>query len=458
MSGGLEAVVRDLERSALDPASLASASAPELGSLLAAIEAFARVALTREGDGQSAAEILAIAAVHPSPQVRRALVTVVAELGAATDQQRELLCWAVGDSDDEVALRAIRACERHEIADALLPLADSLGRVPDRLDGNLAGLTDVRTYAAMRAAGRLRSDSHQADHVVRELLASAWGSDAESPEPDVAGMVGIPAGTVRLGLGPEASPTMWLPADNYASTARTMELEAFYIDARGVTNEEYDTFVEASRDADHAHCHPDEPAGTDHTRATLLDASARPDHPVTGVSWFDAYSYAAFYGKHLPSDAEWEYAAGGADGLAYPWGDEFDATACRWLATTVEEPIESLEAWEAALEALLGANDRPRTARYDKYPENVSPFGVHDMAGNAWEWTRSRYVDGADIQPRGWGPGDPRMRGDWTSIACVKGGSWAALPDMLLNAYRGRMGLQRRSPEVGFRCVVAAGA
>jgi formylglycine-generating enzyme required for sulfatase activity len=78
------------------------------------------------------------------------------------------------------------------------------------------------------------------------------------------------------------------------------------------------------------------------------------------------------------------------------------------------------------------------------------------MAGNAWEWTRSRHLDGADVQPRGWSPGDPRLRGDWTAVACVKGGSWASAPDMLLNAYRGRMPLHRRSSEVGFRCVVPA--
>lgn len=454
MSELLETAVRDLERGALEPAVVAAASPSELRALLGALDGMARAALAGEGDGGAAAEVLAMAAVHPSVHVRRTLVGTVAALGPATDAQRELLCWAVSDDDDEVALLAIRACERHGVTEALRPLADSLGRAPDRLDHSLAGVTDSRTYAAIRAAGALRPADWTADEVVRE--AAAGEGEAGHPAPDLDGMVLVPAGSARLGLRPGTSVPGWLPVDNHMSSPRAVEVEAFHIDERPVTNERYDAFVEASRDADHAHCHPDEPPGTDHARATVLEPWARPDHPVTGVSWFDAYSYAAYHGKRLPSDVEWEYAAGGADGLAYPWGDEFDPRACRWLASTAGTSIDSLGAWEEALELVLGDRAGGRTAAPDEHPANVSPFGVRDLAGNAWEWTRSRHLDGAEIQPRGWSPADPRLRGDWTGIACVHGGSWAAAPDMLLNAYRGRMALHRRSSEVGFRCVAAA--
>lgn len=451
----VESVVRDLASGALEPSGLASASAPELAALLSVLDTAARVALKAGGDGGAAGEILAMAAVHPSSHLRRRLVKTVAELGSLTGAQRELLCWAVGDSDDEVALHAIRACERHGIAEALLPLADSLGRAPDRLDGTLASLTDYRTYAAMRAAAALRPGSLEADELARAAQPNENGGVAHG-HTDLAGMVLVPAGTVRLGLAPGARAPGWLLADNYISTPRMTEVEAFRIDERCVTNGKYDEFVAASLEADHVHCHPDEPSGTDHARATLLERWAHPNHPVTGVSWFDAYSYAAYHGKRLPSDAEWEYAAGGADGLAYPWGAEFDAGACRWLATTLGRGIDSLAAWRHALELVLDGAVGQRTAAPDDYPQNVSPFGVRDLAGNAWEWTRSRHLDGAELQPRGWNPSDPRLRGDWTAVACVKGGSWAAAPDMLLNAYRGRMTLHRRSPEVGFRCVAAA--
>jgi formylglycine-generating enzyme required for sulfatase activity len=453
----LDSVVRDLG-SALEPHAVASASAREWASLLSVLDAAVRAAFAHDGDGDAASELLAMAAVHPSPYVRRTLVGRVAALGSLTDGQRELLCWAISDSDDAVALTAIGACERHRITEALLPLADSLGRAPDRLDGSLAGLTDLRTYAAIRAARALRQDSWAPEDVAREARASAHEASARADRSaDLEGTLLVPAGTARLGLKAGARAPGWFPADNYISTPRLTEVSAFYMDARCVTNQQYDAFVAASRDDDHTHCHPDEPPGTDHIRATILDPWAQPEHPVTGVSWFDAHSYASYYGKRLPSDVEWEYAAGGSDGLLYPWGDEFHTDACRWLATTLGRRIDSFEAWQGALELLVDDEASPRTAAPDEYPDNVSPFRISDLTGNVWEWTRSRYLDGADVQPRGWSPTDPRLRGDWTAVACVKGGSWASGGDMLLNAYRGRMALHRRSPEVGFRCVAAVG-
>jgi gamma-glutamyl hercynylcysteine S-oxide synthase len=456
MSDLLDTALRDLGGGALEPYAMASASARELASLLPVLDAAARAALADDSESDAASELLAMAAVHPSPHVRRTLVGRVAALGPLTDGQRELLCWAVGDSDDEVALIAIRACERHGITEALLPLADTLGRAPDRLDGSLAGLTDHRAYAAIRAARALQQESWTAEDVAREAQATAHESAHDDRPTDIEAMMLVPAGTARLGLASRACAPGWFPADSYVSTQRLIDVPAFYMDVRAVTNERYDAFVAASRDADHAHCHPDESPGADHTRATILEPWAQPEHPVTGVSWFDAFSYAAYHGKHLPSDLEWEYAAGGSDGLAYPWGDEFDADACRWLATTLGHGIDSHETWRGALEHLLDGAVGPRTAAPDEYPANVSRFGIRDLAGNAWEWTRSRHLDGADIQPRGWSPTDPRLRGDWNAVACVKGGSWASGGDMLLNAYRGRMPLHRRSPEVGFRCVAAA--
>ncbi|MBN2549672.1 MAG: SUMF1/EgtB/PvdO family nonheme iron enzyme [Anaerolineales bacterium] len=100
----------------------------------------------------------------------------------------------------------------------------------------------------------------------------------------------------------------------------------------------------------------------------------RPYHPVVGVTWFEARAYCAWVSAErkravrLPSEEEWEYAARGEDGRPYPWGDIFDPS------------------YTNTLEA-----DHKDTVEVTSKTEDVSPFGLMDMAGNVQEWTNSSY-------------------------------------------------------------------
>jgi len=94
------------------------------------------------------------------------------------------------------------------------------------------------------------------------------------------------------------------------------------------------------------------------------------DHPVVGVSYYEAEAYATWAGKRLPTEQEWEKAARGTEGQMYPWGDEFDGSKSNygkytWF-TTPTTPVTN-------------------------YPEGQSPYGCYGMAGNAWDWCASWY-------------------------------------------------------------------
>jgi formylglycine-generating enzyme required for sulfatase activity len=195
----------------------------------------------------------------------------------------------------------------------------------------------------------------------------------------------------------------------------------YWIDAFPVTNRQYQEFLQ---DPDY----PDEkkpsvpyqdedwarPYNWD--KETRRCPEGREDHPAVLVSFEDADKFCAWRswkeGKtiHLPTEHEWEKAARGKDGRAYPWGEEFDSDLCN------------------TEEAGIGG-----TTPVTRYPGGVSPFGCYDIVGNVWEWTDSWYDEDKDTK-------------------VLRGGSGAYYREYARCAYRNRYFPGSRGDDIGFRC------
>ena len=139
-----------------------------------------------------------------------------------------------------------------------------------------------------------------------------------------------------------------------------MHIKSFYIDKFPVTNAEFKKFLDAT------HYHPQDDVNFLRDWKDGNYPSGWDNRPVTWVSIEDARAYAAWAGKRLPHEWEWQYAAQGTDGRLYPWGND-------WNAAAVPVP------------------DKSRTMRgpdpVDAHSKGASPFGVMDLVGNVWQWT-----------------------------------------------------------------------
>ncbi len=199
---------------------------------------------------------------------------------------------------------------------------------------------------------------------------------------------------------------------------RMMDLKPFWIDQYPVTNEQFKKFVDAT------HYHPQDDLNFLHDWQNGTYPAGSADKPVTWVALEDARAYAAWAGKRLPHEWEWQYAAQGTDGRLYPWGNEWDASAV---------PVP----------------DKGRTMRgpdsVTAHPKGASQFGVMDLVGNVWQWTEE-FVD------------------DHTRGGILRGGSYYQpqgsiwyFPQAYKLTEHGKLAMMApskdRSGAVGFRCV-----
>jgi formylglycine-generating enzyme len=177
-------------------------------------------------------------------------------------------------------------------------------------------------------------------------------------------------------------------------------------------------------------------------------------HPVTQVAYEDAAAYAAWAGKQLPTEAEWEYAArGGLDAATYAWGEEFEPTGRRLANVWVGE-----FPWQ--FHPGRGQASKPGTTAVGTYAPNG--YGLYDMTGNVWEWTadcfRSRHRARICCAPR-----NPSVDIPESAAArrfprhVVKGGSYLCAANYCLRyrpAARQSQTEDTATCHLGFRCVV----
>jgi len=316
-----------------------------------------------------------------------------------------------------------------------------------------------------------------------------------SPDPALPardGMIALAGGRFVMGSDrhyPEEAP------------AHPVEVDPFWIDVTPVTNAQFARFVAATGHVTLAETAPDPALYPGADPALLVPASAvfmrparpldprhgvtwwalipgaswnRPlgpgsdltgleDHPVVHVGYDDAAAYAAWAGKALPTEAEWEFAArGGLDGASYAWGEDL-APGGAMLANY----------WQGAFpgENLL-TDGYERTSPVGTYPPNG--YGLSDMIGNTWEWTTDWWADRhaetparaccAPKNPRGAAretSHDRQQPGPVIPRRVIKGGSHLCA-DNYCHRYRPAarhpQGIDTTTSHIGFRCVARPGA
>jgi len=300
-------------------------------------------------------------------------------------------------------------------------------------------------------------------------------------------MVWVPGGTFLMGAD-----------HHYAeeAPAHRVSVDGFWIDRYTVTNRDFAAFVKATAHvtvaertvdpADYPGARPDmlQPASSvfikpqhrvdlanpylwwtyvpganwRHPQGPSSSVKRRPDHPAVHLAWDDAAAYAAWAGKEIPTEAEWEYAArGGLAGATYAWGEEFTPGG-RWMANTWqgEFPVENTR-----------ADGYEGTAPVGQFPPNG--YGLFDMIGNVWEWTSDWYNRRHDApehaccgvsNPRGGMQEhsyDPEQPGVRIPRKVIKGGSHLCAPNYCRRyrpAARMAQAVDTSTSHLGLRCIV----
>jgi formylglycine-generating enzyme required for sulfatase activity len=286
----------------------------------------------------------------------------------------------------------------------------------------VAGLALLLTVSPLSAAefghATVAIKTAQAHPEAEENPGAQWPDEADTTDIQQlrkntpAGMVFIPAGSFMMG-----SPLGEGRKDEHPQ--HRVNLDHFYMDAYEVTNAKYKEFCDATGNP-----YPAATSGWDENY--FLDY---PDHPVINVSWHDAVAYAAWAGKRLPTEAEWEYACRAGTEAGFAVGSNLDHDYVNYSGE------EGRDRWE-------------RTSPVGSFPSNE--WGLFDMHGNVQEWcsdfyNERYYTDSPTDNPKGPELGYYRV---------LRGGSYKTRnTEYLRPAQRSFYSPSDRADTIGFRCV-----
>ncbi len=295
---------------------------------------------------------------------------------------------------------------------------------------------------------------------------AALGDMWERPK-DKMPMVYVPAGTFAMGIQEELVESAFSYCEQTLGSGNCerfwyddevpqheVALDDFWIDQTEVTNAQFAAFVE---ETGHVSSAEESGSGITYTSANgwgnLEGANWRQPqgvdsnlenlaaHPVVLVSWLDANAYCTWAGGELPTEAQWEYAARGANGFEYPWGD-----------TLLEDVVANTCDVNCPFDTRDNNYDDgyALTAPVGSFPEGSSWNGALDMGGNVWEWVAdwydaAYYANSADQNPEGPAIGEKKV---------IRGGSWNGnMVDLMRTQNRGSRDPLIVSSNAGFRCV-----
>lgn len=223
---------------------------------------------------------------------------------------------------------------------------------------------------------------------------------------DGAPLLLVPVGEFVMG----STPGGYIFGDN-ETPRRRIFLKAFYIDKYEITNRRFRRlFTPVDRYA---------------------GSFEEPEQPVVGVTWFQAHEYCERVGRRLPTEAEWEKAARGADGRIYPWGDEQATCARVVMGGVIPSCRKGFATW-----------------RVGSRPLGASPYGAMDMAGNAMEWVADWYRGNFYAHMPSRNPKGP----DTGRLKVLRGGAWFNSRFLMRVAFRTGFAPYESNHGVGFRC------